>query len=975
MALDQIVVRGAREHNLKNIDVDIPRDSLVVITGLSGSGKSSLAFDTIFAEGQRRYVESLSAYARQFLGQMEKPDVDQIEGLSPAVSIDQRGVSQNPRSTVGTVTEIYDYLRLLYARIGVPHCPVCGDEVMAQSAQQIVDAVLALAEGTRAQILAPVVQNRKGHHEKVFEEIGRAGFQRVRVNGELHELEGQITLDRYKIHNIEIVVDRLILRRHEDPASEEARGFVTRLTDSIETALKLGKGLVIINDVTDSQQPRDILFSEHLACVNGHGSLPELEPRLFSFNTPKGACPDCQGLGFRLEIDPAQLVTDPDVGLADGAIDANGWNLTEQSGWSTGLVRALAQAYDFDMHTPWRDLAPEQQQVVMYGCGKRRLEVRYLNSQGQQRSWNTSFEGIVNNLSRRYRETSSEFIRDRIEECMVRTPCVTCAGRRLRPEALAVTVAGKSIHEYTSMTVSALLDSVQALRGEGPAEDGMDLSARHRHIARQVLNEIGARARFLNDVGLDYLTLSRFAGSLSGGEAQRIRLATQIGSRLTGVLYVLDEPSIGLHQRDNARLIDTLKGMRDLGNTLLVIEHDEETMRSADWLIDLGPGAGERGGYVVAEGPPEEVAMVTDSLTGAYLSGRLRIELPETRRAGNGLTLTMRGASENNLKHIDVSLPLGMFICITGVSGSGKSTLMIDTLYRQLARRINKSRERAGALAALEGVEHIDKIINIDQSPIGRTPRSNPGTYTKMFDAIRQLFAELPESKIRGYMPGRFSFNVKGGRCENCQGQGQLQIEMQFLPDVYVSCDVCQGSRYNRETLQVQYRGKSIADVLDMTVNQGQEFFANHPSIFNKLQTLDDVGLGYIRIGQPATTLSGGEAQRVKLSRELAKRATGQTLYILDEPSTGLHAADVKRLIAVLQQLVDNGNTVLVIEHNLDIIKVADWLVDLGPEGGDGGGEVIATGTPEDVALQENSYTGLWLRPVLARREALPELA
>ena len=975
MALDQIVVRGAREHNLKDIDVDIPRDSLVVITGLSGSGKSSLAFDTIFAEGQRRYVESLSAYARQFLGQMEKPDVDQIEGLSPAVSIDQRGVSQNPRSTVGTVTEIYDYLRLLYARIGVPHCPVCGDEVVAQSAQQIVDAVLDLAEGTRAQILAPVVQNRKGHHERVFEEISRAGFQRVRVNREVRELEEKISLDRYKIHNIEIVVDRLILRRHEDPASEEARGFVTRLTDSIETALKLGKGLVIINDVTDSQQPHDILFSEHLACVNGHGSLPELEPRLFSFNTPKGACPDCQGLGFRLEIDPAQLVTNPDVGLAEGAIDANGWNLTESSGWSTGLVRALALAYDFDMHTPWRDLTPEQQQVVMYGCGKRRLEVRYFNSQGQQRSWNTSFEGIVNNLSRRYRETSSEFIRDRIEQSMVRTPCPTCAGRRLRPEALAVTVAGKSIHEYTSMTVNELLFSVQGLRGEDQAEDGTVLSARDRHIARQVLNEIGERARFLNDVGLDYLTLSRFAGSLSGGEAQRIRLATQIGSRLTGVLYVLDEPSIGLHQRDNARLIGTLKGMRDLGNTLLVVEHDEETMRSADWLIDLGPGAGERGGYVVAEGPPEEVARVTDSLTGAYLAGRLRIEVPDTRRPGNGLALTMRGASENNLKHIDVSLPLGTLICNTGVSGSGKSTLMIDTLYRQLARRINKSRERAGALAALEGVEHIDKIINIDQSPIGRTPRSNPGTYTKMFDAIRQLFAELPESKIRGYMPGRFSFNVKGGRCENCQGQGQLQIEMQFLPDIYVSCDVCQGSRYNRETLQVLYREKSIADVLDMTVSEGLEFFANHPAIFNKLQTLDDVGLGYIRIGQPATTLSGGEAQRVKLSRELAKRATGQTLYILDEPSTGLHAADVKRLIAVLQQLVDNGNTVLVIEHNLDIIKVADWLVDLGPEGGDGGGEVIATGTPEDVALQENSYTGLWLRPVLARREALPEPA
>jgi len=975
MALEQIVVRGAREHNLKDIDVDIPRNSLVVITGLSGSGKSSLAFDTIFAEGQRRYVESLSAYARQFLGQMEKPDVDQIEGLSPAVSIDQRGVSQNPRSTVGTVTEIYDYLRLLYARIGVPHCPVCGDEVMAQSAQQIVDAVLGLAAGTRAQILAPAVQNRKGQHERVLEEIGRAGFQRVRVNGQVRELEEEIALDRYKIHNIEIVVDRLVIRHHEDAADAEARSFVTRLTDSIETALELGKGLVIINNVSDAQQPRDILFSEHLACVQGHGSLPELEPRLFSFNTPKGACPDCQGLGFRLEIDPAQLVTRPEVGIAEGAIDANGWNLSEASGWTTGLMRALALAYDFDLHTPWRELSSEQQHLVLYGAGKRRLEVRYRNSQGQERSWNTTFEGIVNNLSRRYRETSSDFIRDRIEECMVRTPCPTCAGRRLRPEALAVTVAGKTIHEFTAMTVRALLETVQRLRSAAPVDGAAVLSARERHIARQVLNEIGARARFLNDVGLDYLTLSRLAGSLSGGEAQRIRLATQIGSRLTGVLYVLDEPSIGLHQRDNARLIDTLKGMRDLGNTLLVVEHDEETMRTADWLIDLGPGAGERGGHVVAEGPPDQVAQVDDSLTGAYLAGRLRIELPATRRAGNGHTLTLRGASENNLRNIDVRLPLGMLICITGVSGSGKSTLLVDTLYRQLARRLHRSRERAGALEALEGVEHIDKIIHIDQSPIGRTPRSNPGTYTKMFDAIRQLFAELPESRIRGYLPGRFSFNVKGGRCENCQGQGQLQIEMQFLPDIYVTCDVCQGARYNRETLQVQYRRKSIADILNMTVSEGLDFFANIPAIVNKLRTLDAVGLGYIRIGQPATTLSGGEAQRVKLGRELARRATGQTLYILDEPSTGLHAADVIRLIAVLQQLVDNGNTVLVIEHNLDIIKVADWLVDLGPEGGDAGGAVIATGTPEAVAGQEASYTGRWLRPVLARAGALPEPA
>ena len=975
MALDKIVVRGAREHNLKDIDVDIPRNSLVVITGLSGSGKSSLAFDTIFAEGQRRYVESLSAYARQFLGQMEKPDVDQIEGLSPAVSIDQRGVSQNPRSTVGTVTEIYDYLRLLFARIGVPHCPVCGDEVMAQSAQQIVDAVLALPDGTRAQILAPVIQNRKGHHERVLEEIGRAGFQRVRVNGEVRELEEEIALDRYKIHNIEIVVDRLIIRHHDDPGTEDARGFVTRVTDSIETALELGKGLVVINDVTDAEHPRDILFSEHLACVNGHGSLPELEPRLFSFNTPKGACPDCQGLGFRLEIDPANLVTNPELGISEGAIDANGWNLTEASGWTQGMMRALAREMDFDLRTPWRDLTAEQQDAVMYGLGKRRLEVQYRNSQGQTRSWTTSFEGIVNNLNRRYRETASDFIRDRIEECMVRTPCPTCSGQRLRPEALAVTIADKTIHHSTSMTVKDLLDWVQGLRGEQASQNGAALSERDRFVARQVLNEISARARFLNDVGLDYLTLSRFAGSLSGGEAQRIRLATQIGSRLTGVLYVLDEPSIGLHQRDNARLIDTLRGMRDLGNTLLVVEHDEETMRSADWLIDLGPGAGERGGQVVAEGPPEQVEQVEESLTGAYLAGRLRIDVPESRRPGSGRELVMRGASENNLKGIDVSLPLGTLICITGVSGSGKSTLMIDTLYRQLARRLNNSRERPGALEALDGVGHVDKIINIDQSPIGRTPRSNPGTYTKMFDSIRQLFAELPESKIRGYMPGRFSFNVKGGRCENCQGQGQLQIEMQFLPDIYVTCEVCEGARYNRETLQVRYRDKSIADVLDMTVSEGLEFFANIPSILNKLKTLDAVGLGYIRIGQPATTLSGGEAQRVKLSRELAKRATGQTLYILDEPSTGLHAADVKRLIAVLQQLVDNGNTVLVIEHNLDIIKVADWIVDLGPEGGDAGGEVIAAGTPEDVALQETSYTGQWLRPVLARPEALGEPA
>ncbi len=968
MTQDKIVVRGAREHNLKNIDLEIPRNQLVVITGLSGSGKSSLAFDTIFAEGQRRYVESLSAYARQFLGQMDKPDVDQIEGLSPAVSIDQKGVSQNPRSTVGTVTEIYDYLRLLYARIGIPHCPVCGDKVEAQSAQQIVDAVMALADGTRTQILAPVIQNKKGQHEKVFDEIRRAGFQRVRVNGEQRDLEEDISLDRYKIHNIEIVVDRLIIRQYEDRESEEAIGFESRLTDAIETALELGDGVVIINDVTDAENPQDILFSEHLACVNGHGSLPELEPRLFSFNTPKGACPDCQGLGFRLEIDPGMLVPNPELSIADGAIDANGWNVEDQQGWTWGMMQSLAEAFNFSLDTPWQDLGPETQELVLYGAGKRKITVHYYNSQGHRRSYNSTFEGIIPNLNRRYSQTSSDYIRDKIESYMMRIPCPSCGGYRLRPEALAVTVADQPINQVTDMPVKQLVTWVEALRNQS---DNRSLSEREQQIAYQILNEIEARVGFLNNVGLDYLTLSRFAGSLSGGEAQRIRLATQIGSRLTGVLYVLDEPSIGLHQRDNARLIETLKGMRDLGNTLLVVEHDEETMREADWLVDLGPGAGEYGGRVIAEGTPEEVMEVEDSLTGAYLAGRLRIDTPDARRPGTGNSIIIRGAQENNLKHIDVEVPIGKLICITGVSGSGKSTLMNEILYKRLAQIINGSKDRPGAHDGIEGVEHIDKIINIDQSPIGRTPRSNPGTYTKMFDQIRSLFAELPESKIRGYAPGRFSFNVKGGRCENCQGQGQLRIEMQFLPDIYVPCDVCHGSRYNRETLQVHYKGKSIADVLDMTVSESLEFFENIPTIYSKLETLDAVGLGYIRIGQPATTLSGGEAQRIKLSRELSKRATGQTLYILDEPSTGLHAADVKRLIAVLQQLVDNGNTVVIIEHNLDIIKVADHLIDLGPEGGDAGGEVIATGTPEEVALNDRSYTGHFLKPYLK----LPEMA
>ncbi|MCK6580199.1 MAG: excinuclease ABC subunit UvrA [Anaerolineae bacterium] len=962
MTQDKIVVRGAREHNLKNIDVEIPRNKLVVVTGLSGSGKSSLAFDTIFAEGQRRYVESLSAYARQFLGQMEKPDVDQIEGLSPAVSIDQKGVSHNPRSTVGTVTEIYDYLRLLYARVGVPHCPVCGAKVEAQTAQQIVDEVKLLPDGTRVQVLAPLIKGRKGTHEKVFEDARKAGFARVRVDGEVRELEEEIKLDRYKIHNIELVVDRLVIRHYADVKSEEARNAETRLTDSIETALEMGDGVMIVNNIS-LDSPADTVYSELLACVNGHGSLPEIEPRTFSFNTPTGACPACQGLGFRLQIDPDLVVPNPDLTLAEGAISGNGWNTDDANSWSGSLTRAVADAYNVPFDTPWRDLTQEQRDIFLYGTGKNRVRVRYTNQNGDWREYMTTYEGVVNNLERRYKETTSDYIREQIEMVMAQVPCATCNGNRLRPEALAVTVADYAINAVTALPVSNLVEWVNALRGKNGTPPL--LNERERQIAHQILNEIEARVNFLNNVGLGYLSLARSAATLSGGEAQRIRLATQIGSRLTGVLYVLDEPSIGLHQRDNAKLIQTLMELRDLGNTLLVVEHDEETMRCADWLIDLGPGAGEHGGHVIAAGTPEEVAQVEDSLTGAYLSGRLRIDIPPTRRPGSGKALVVRGARENNLKNINVTFPLGKFVCITGVSGSGKSTLMVDILYRRLAQIINGSRERPGVHDALDGIEHIDKIINIDQSPIGRTPRSNPATYTKLFDQIRTLYSELPESKVRGYSAGRFSFNIKGGRCEKCEGQGQLKIEMQFLPDIYVPCDVCHGSRYNRETLQVHYKGKSIAEVLDMTVSEGVEFFANIPSIVVKLETLEEVGLGYIHIGQPATTLSGGEAQRIKLSRELSKRATGQTLYILDEPSTGLHAADVKRLIAVLQQLADAGNTVLVIEHNLDIIKVADHLIDMGPEGGDGGGLVIAEGTPEEVAQIEISYTGQFLRHVL----------
>lgn len=966
MTQDKIIVRGAREHNLKNIDVEIPRNQLVVITGLSGSGKSSLAFDTIFAEGQRRYVESLSAYARQFLGQMEKPDVDQIEGLSPAVSIDQKGVSQNPRSTVGTVTEIYDYLRLLYARVGVPHCPVCGDVVEAQSAQQIVDEVRALAtpDGVRVQILAPLIRGRKGQHEKVFDDVRKAGFQRVRVNGEVRELDELIALDRYSKHTIEIVVDRLIIRRYDDPASEEARAAETRLTDAIEIALDKGKGLIVINNLSITP-PADTLYSEHLACVKGHGSIPQIEPSTFSFNTPKGACPECQGLGFKLEIDPTLIVPNPDLSIRQGAVKANGWAFEDDSSWGMNIIRSMSEAFKFSLDTPWKALPDEVKRLVFYGTEGRKVRVRYVNSNGMEREYATTFEGVINNLMRRYGETNSDMIRDQIQDSMSQVACTQCKGNRLRPEALAVTIGGQPIYTIVALPIKDLQGWVSGLRGRDGA--AASLNERDQQIAFQILNEIEARVTFLNDVGLNYLNLARSAGSLSGGEAQRIRLATQIGSRLTGVLYVLDEPSIGLHQRDNARLITTLEGLRDLGNTVLVVEHDDETMRSADYLIDLGPGAGEHGGQVIAAGTPEEVMLVEASLTGAYLSGRLRIDVPTQRRPGNGKSIIVRGARENNLKNVDVEFPLGKLVCITGVSGSGKSSLMVDVLYKRLAQVINSNRERPGLHDRIDGIDQIDKIINIDQSPIGRTPRSNAGTYTKMFDPIRELFSELPESRIRGYSMGRYSFNVKGGRCEKCEGQGVLTIEMQFLADVYVPCDVCGGARYNRETLQVKFKGKSIADVLNMTITEGLAFFSAMPSIRTKLETLDQVGLGYIRIGQPATTLSGGEAQRIKLSRELSRRATGQTLYILDEPSTGLHAADVKRLIGVLQTLVDNGNTVLVIEHNLDIIKVADWLIDMGPEGGDAGGEVIAVGTPETVAGIAASHTGRYLAPYLER--------
>jgi excinuclease ABC subunit A len=958
MTLQNIVVRGAREHNLQNIDVEIPRNRLVVVTGLSGSGKSSLAFDTIFAEGQRRYVESLSAYARQFLGQMEKPAVDQIEGLSPAVSIDQKGVSHNPRSTVGTVTEIYDYLRLLYARVGTPHCPTCGRPVQPQSAEQIVESVLRMPQGSRIQVLAPLIKDRKGHHQQVFEDIRKAGFVRVRVNGELRQVDEEIELDRYKNHTIEAVVDRLVIRYAPDDQSEDAQADRSRLTDSIETALRLGQGVVIVNDVSDRDNPKDRLYSEHLSCVYDGTSIPEIEPRSFSFNTPHGACPECQGIGTKKEIDPDLVVPNKDLSLREGAIVA--WPTDDKRGYYWQLIQATANHFDIPLDVPVRELTAAQLRVLLYGSGREKLNVRYVNREGDVRKYRTQYEGVVPNLERRYLESTSDYVRSKLEEYMVNRPCSACGGMRLNAVARAVDIDGVTIAEVADMAVVRTVDWVKQLQAKDTP-----LTPRQQMIASPIVKEIHDRLEFLNNVGLDYLTLSRSAGSLSGGEAQRIRLATQIGSRLMGVLYVLDEPSIGLHQRDNARLIHTLKGMRDLGNTVLVVEHDEETIREADWVLDLGPGAGKYGGRIVAEGSPEEIAASRDSLTGAYLSGRMRIPVPGKRRNGTGEVVVVRGARENNLKNIDITIPLGKFVCVTGVSGSGKSSFLIEILSKRLSQYFYRSHELPGRHEQIEGLEHLDKVIEIDQSPIGRTPRSNPATYTKVFDPIRQLFADLPESKVRGYKSGRFSFNVKGGRCEACQGQGQNRIEMQFLPDIYVPCDICKGTRYNRETLQIRYKGLNIAEVLELTIDDALDFFENIPTIHRRLETMVDVGLGYIHLGQPAPTLSGGEAQRVKLSRELSKIATGRTMYILDEPSVGLHTHDVAKLIKALNRLVNKGNTVVIIEHNMDIIKVADHIIDLGPEGGERGGKIVAEGTPEVVAAVDDSYTGSYLKPYL----------
>ncbi|MCI6399885.1 excinuclease ABC subunit UvrA [Lawsonibacter sp.] len=939
--LDHIYVKGARENNLKNIDVEIPRDKLVVLTGVSGSGKSSLAFETIYAEGQRRYVESLSSYARMFLGQMEKPDVDYIDGLSPAISIDQKTTSKNPRSTVGTVTEIYDYLRLLWARVGTPHCPKCGKEIQQQTIDQIIDQVMTLPEATRVQVLAPVVRARKGEHQKLFEDARKSGYVRVRVDASLYDLSEEIKLDKNRKHNIEVVVDRLVIRQD----------IARRLTDSVETASALAGGLVILNIVNED---RDILFSQNYACEDCGISIEELTPRMFSFNNPYGACPTCTGLGAQLKVDPDLILPNKKLSILEGAITASGWNNIKGDSISRMYFDALAKKYGFKLSTPVEELPAEILDRILYGTQGEKLKLTYERGNGQGTLYQ-AFEGVVNNLERRYRETQSDGMRRELEECMSQRPCPDCGGKRLKKEALSVTVGGISIHDFCQKPVTEALDFVEHL----------ELSAQKMLIAERILKEIRSRLGFLRSVGLQYLTLSRAAATLSGGESQRIRLATQIGSSLMGVLYILDEPSIGLHQRDNDMLLDTMKHLRDLGNTLLVVEHDEDTMRAADYIVDIGPGAGVHGGEVVACGTAEEIMNAPGSLTGDYLSGRKKIPVPAQRRTGSGRSLIIRGAAENNLNQVDVSIPLGTFTCVTGVSGSGKSSLVNEILYKKLACDLNHAKCRAGKHERIEGEEFLDKIIAIDQSPIGRTPRSNPATYTGLFNDIRDLFASTPDAKSRGYGPGRFSFNVRGGRCEACQGDGLLKIEMHFLPDIYVPCEVCKGKRYNRETLEVRYKGKNIYEVLDMTVEEALPFFEHLPKLYNKLQTLYEVGLSYVKLGQPSTTLSGGEAQRVKLATELSKRSTGSTIYVLDEPTTGLHTADVHKLIEVLQKLVDAGNTVVVIEHNLDVIKTADHIIDLGPEGGDGGGSIVVTGTPEEVAQCAASYTGQYLKRML----------
>ncbi len=942
MASEELVVHGAREHNLKDITVRLPRNRLICITGLSGSGKSSLAFDTIYAEGQRRYVESLSAYARQFLQMMEKPDVDSIDGLSPAISIDQKTTSRNPRSTVGTVTEIYDYLRLLYARVGRPHCPVCGRPISGQSQESIVDQILQLPEGTKFTVNAPVVRDRKGEYKDVFEELRNEGFTRVKVDGEQRLLEEEISLDKKFKHTIEVVVDRLTMKPD----------LRTRLAQSVETAAQLAEGLVAIDVV---EEDRSLLFSERFACPDHGVSLPELQPRIFSFNSPHGACPRCTGLGAQQEIDPDLLVPDPTVSIEEGALVP--WSVGN-SGFYESVIQAIADRYEIPLDEPWENLTEEEQDLFLYGTDGERVYVSYRNRMGRRRSYMLAFEGIVPSLERRYRETDSSTQRERIEEYMSFRPCPVCKGARLKPEVLAVTVGGKNIHEFTQMSVTRALQFLGDL----------ELTETEQLIGARIVKEIRERLTFLDNVGVGYLQLDRASATLSGGEAQRLRLATQIGSQLVGVLYILDEPSIGLHQRDNDKLIGTLERLRDLGNTVLVVEHDEQMMRSADWLVDMGPGAGEHGGHVVAEGPATKVERNKQSVTGQFLSRTREIAIPERRTEDNG-SFWVRGATMHNLKDIDVEFPVGKFVCVTGVSGSGKSTLVNEIVYKALANKLHRMRTKPGDHAGCEGIECYDKVIDIDQSPIGRTPRSNPATYTKLFDHIRELYSMTPEAKVRGYKPGRFSFNVRGGRCETCKGDGQIKIEMHFLPDVYVPCETCKGARYNRETLEVRFKGKSIADVLEMSVEEALQFFAKIPKLRRRLQTLHDVGLDYIKLGQPATTLSGGEAQRVKLSAELSKVATGKTLYILDEPTTGLHFADIEKLLEVLQRLVDAGNTVLVIEHNLDVIKQADWIVDLGPEGGEAGGEIVATGTPEDVAEVEESFTGGFLRRILPAKK------